>query len=81
LELINDFKVDFVNFREDSLKNGPLVDEVHFNEAVERLNRFKEEFKIRKNKMDSYRGGEELFALPLTDYPEVHQTKQGVEVG
>ena len=30
--------------------------------------------------MDSYRGGEELFALPLTDYPELAQTEKELKL-
>jgi hypothetical protein len=44
------------NFREDFLRNGPMVDGIAPNDAVDRLSRFKEEFKIRERKMDSYRG-------------------------
>mmetsp|Transcript_17913 Transcript_17913/g.16185 ORF Transcript_17913/g.16185 Transcript_17913/m.16185 type:complete len:3436 (+) Transcript_17913:1-10308(+) len=74
LKDIKEFKIDVSNFREDFLRNGPMVDGIHPNEAVDRLNRFKEEYKIRERKMESYRGGEELFALPLTDFPELHLT-------
>ena len=47
---------DVQNFREDFLRNGPMVDGIAPNDAVDRLSRFKEEFKIRERKMDSYRG-------------------------
>jgi len=80
LKFIKDFKIDVVNFRDDFLKNGPMVDGVHPNEAVERLKRFQEEFKIREGKMESYKGGEELFALPLTDYPEIHATHKELKL-
>lgn len=80
LKDIKDFKLDVANFRDDFLRNGPMVDGVHPNEAVDRLNRFKEEFKIRERKMESYRGGEELFALPLTDYPDIHQTQKELKL-
>ena len=35
-----------------------MVDGIAPNDAVDRLSRFKEEFKIRERKMDSYRGYE-----------------------
>jgi dynein heavy chain len=43
-----------------------MVDGINPNDAVDRLSRFNEEFRIRQRKMSSYCGGEELFALPVT---------------
>lgn len=80
LKDIKEFKSDVEHFREDFLRNGPMVDGIHPNEAVDRLNRFKEEMKIRERKMDSYKGGEELFALPVTDYPELLQTQKELKL-
>lgn len=77
---IKEFKLDVQNFREDFLRNGPMVDGINPNDAVERLSRFKEEYKIRERKMESYLGGEELFALPLTDYPELVQTQKELKL-
>lgn len=77
---IKEFKIDVENFRNDFLRNGPMVDGISANDAVERLSRFKEEYKIRDRKMDSYRGGEELFALPLTDYPELEVTHKELKL-
>ena len=45
-------------------------------EAVTRLKRFKEEFTIRDRKMELYCSGEELFALPRTEYPELSKTRK-----
>lgn len=80
LKDIKEFKIDVTYFREDFLRNGPMVDGISPNDAVDRLSRFKEEFKIRQRKMESYRGGEELFALPLTDYPDLSQTEKEVKL-
>eukprot|EP01033_Poteriospumella_lacustris_P002475 gene2475-1807_t len=76
LKDIKEFKRDVEQFREDFLRNGPMVDGINPNDAVDRLNRFKEEMKIRERKMESYQKGEELFALPVTDYPELIQTQK-----
>jgi len=77
---IKEFKIDVESFREDFLKNGPLVDGVPPGDAVDRLSRFKEEMKIRERKMDTYCGGEELFALPLTEYPSLLQTQKELKL-
>jgi dynein heavy chain len=77
---IKEFKIDVVNFREDFLRNGPMVDGINPNDAVDRLSRFKEEFKIRQRKMESYAGGEELFALPITDYADLLQTEKELKL-
>ena len=50
------------------------------NDAVDRLARFKEEFKIRQRKTESYNGGEELFALPITAYPDIVQTEKELKL-
>ena len=48
-----------------------MADDLEPMQAVERLSRFREEFLIRDRKFQLYRGGEMLFAMPLTDYPEL----------
>jgi len=80
LKDVKEFKADAVAFRDDFLRNGPMVDGINPNDAVDRLSRFKEEFKIRQRKMESYRGGEDLFALPLTDYPDILQTEKELKL-
>jgi dynein heavy chain len=77
---IKDFKADVEHFRNDFSKNGPLVDGINPNDAVDRLSRFKEELRIRERKMESYAGGEELFALPITDYPELVNTTKEIKL-
>eukprot|EP00606_Chrysophyceae_sp_TOSAG23-5_P000883 GSChrysophyteH2.ASY1.ANO1.1544.1 assembled CDS len=76
LKDIKDFKIDVAAFQDDFNRNGPTVDGIKPEDAVDRLNRFKEELKIRERKEESYQGGEELFALPITDYPNLKKTSQ-----
>ncbi|CCI47848.1 unnamed protein product [Albugo candida] len=76
LKDIKELIVDVKHFREDYLANGPMVVGIPPSEAVERLNRFKEEYKIRERKHELYASGEELFALPKTMYPELEATKK-----
>jgi dynein heavy chain len=77
---VHNFKTDVDNFRVDYEKNGPMVEGIKPSEAVERLNRFNEEFKIRQRKFQLYTGGEDLFALPRTDYPLLEKTKKELEL-
>ena len=77
---IKEFLVDVKHFREDYLANGPMVIGIPPVEAVERLNRYKEEFRIRERKQELYCSGEELFALPRTTYPELEATKKELQL-
>lgn len=80
LKNVKEFKTDVASFREDFLRNGPLEDSIDPMEAVDRLNRFNEELKIRMRKNSSYRRGEELFALPITEYPELEETTKQLKL-
>ena len=44
------------------------------------VRRFKEEFKIRERKFELYGGGEELFALPRTEYADLEKTKKELKL-
>jgi dynein heavy chain len=80
LKDIKEFKSDVASFREDFLQNGPLKDTMEPSDAVDCLNRFNEELKIRTRKQKSYKQGEELFALPVTDYPELEETTKQLKL-
>jgi dynein heavy chain len=80
LKNVKEFNIDVASFREDFLRNGPLEDSIDPMEAVDRLNRFNEELKIRMRKNSSYRRGEELFALPITEYPELEETTKQLKL-
>jgi dynein heavy chain len=45
-------------------------------EAVQRLQRYQEEFAIRWRKYELYSGGEELFALKQTPYAKEEKKKE-----
>ncbi|KAF1317985.1 Dynein heavy chain, partial [Globisporangium splendens] len=77
---IKEFIVDVKHFREDYMANGPMVIGIPPVEAVERLNRYKEEYEIRERKFELYASGEELFALPKTTYPELETTKKELQL-
>merc|ERR1712159_934448 len=69
LKDVKEFQVDVTEFRKEYLEQGPMADNISPMQAVERLTRYREEFTIRDRKYKLYHGGEELFALPLTEYP------------
>ncbi|CAM9125412.1 unnamed protein product [Ectocarpus sp. 4 AP-2014] len=83
---IRDFSKDVTKFRADFVRDGPMVQGIPPMDAVERLNRFKEESKIRERKHELYTGklwqtrGEELFALPLTEYPDLEKTRKELKL-
>jgi dynein heavy chain len=76
LDNIGDFKADVLQLRKKFKSHGPMVEGLAPTEAVSRMKRFKEEFEIRDRKLELYCGGEELFALPQTQYPDMDQTRK-----
>ena len=48
-------------------------------EALNRLKNFNEEYSVYERKYKSYFSGENLFGLPITEYPELVQTKGELE--
>jgi len=80
LEDVKNFKNDVAAFRADYLKNGPMVKGIPPNEAQDRLRRFEDEFDIRNRKRELYCNGETLFALPLTEYPELDATEKELQL-
>ena len=78
LKDIRAFVTDVLRFRNDFVTNGPGEPGIDPNTAVERLKRFKDQYDIFARKEELYRGGEELFALKPTPYPELQKTKKEV---
>ena len=76
LKNIKEFTTDVSSFRIEFLKSGPMVPGVEPAEAVQRLARYQNDFEIRWRKYELYSGGEELFALKQTPYPELDKTKK-----
>jgi len=71
-----DFKKNVIEFRDDWDANGPGVAGLKPTVAVERVNRFKQEYSIRDRKWELYKVGEKLFGLPETQYPAMVKTKK-----
>ena len=74
------FIVDAKEFRADFVANGPMVEGVPPMEAAERMRKFKRLYEERQRKWDSYCEGEELFGLPITQYPELEACKSELEL-
>ena len=76
---VKTFITDVAMFRSDWDTNGPMVPGIPPMEAVDRLKKFENSFSNYKRKWDTYSGGEDLFGLPVTDYPELVQTEKEVQ--
>eukprot|EP00961_Rhodomonas_salina_P293995 3934180-Rhodomonas_salina.1 len=77
---VKDFVKDAKNFRTDFVNNGPMIQGLAPMDAAERLNKYKRLFEERQRKWDSYCEGEELFGLPITQYPELEACKKELEL-
>jgi dynein heavy chain len=73
---IKKFTVTVAEFREDYVANGPMVRGIEPNIAMERLKKYKASYEIAERKFKLYSGGEDLFALRKTDYPDLTKTKK-----
>ena len=76
LEAVEVFKQDTATFDEDYAYNGPMVDGIKPTEASERLQIFQSRFDGMFRKFVTYSTGEDLFGLPITDYPQLHTVKK-----
>ena len=56
-------------------QNGPMAEGIPPQEASERLAIFQGRFDELWRRFQTYSGGEELFGLPITDYPFLHKVK------
>uniref|UniRef100_A0A8C2T2W8 Dynein heavy chain 5, axonemal-like n=1 Tax=Coturnix japonica TaxID=93934 RepID=A0A8C2T2W8_COTJA len=70
------FQTDTAEFCKDYNENGPSEENVPPHEASERLQLFQAKFDELWTKYISLSGGEELFGLPITEYPELHKIKR-----
>jgi dynein heavy chain, axonemal len=80
LQDVKTFTMDCVQFRSDFEENGPMVQGLAPSVAIERLKKYKGTFEILERKRKLYTGGEELFALRKTDYPELTKTSKEINL-
>lgn len=76
---IKDFVRDVHDFRKDYEKNGPMVEGISPNDAMERLRRFEDEYSIKHRFFKVYMNGEELFGLQKQQYPELEKTEAEIK--
>uniref|UniRef100_H0ZEC1 Dynein axonemal heavy chain 5 n=1 Tax=Taeniopygia guttata TaxID=59729 RepID=H0ZEC1_TAEGU len=78
-DMKTDFLRDVQNFQiytAGFYKEGPSKDNIPPHEASDRLHIFQAKFDELWKKCLSLSGGEELFGLPITEYPELHRIKR-----
>uniref|UniRef100_A0A8D0GPG5 Dynein axonemal heavy chain 5 n=1 Tax=Sphenodon punctatus TaxID=8508 RepID=A0A8D0GPG5_SPHPU len=70
------FTEDCGQYYSDYDKNGPMVSGLEPQEASDRLIMFQNRFDNLYRKYITYTGGEELFGLPVTQYPQLIEIKK-----
>nr|XP_033786541.1 dynein heavy chain 5, axonemal-like [Geotrypetes seraphini] len=73
---VKKFQVDAVDFNRDYDQMGPGVEGIPPQEASDRLQVFQVKFDELWRKYITYSGGEELFGLAVTEYPELQRIKR-----
>uniref|UniRef100_A0A8C8ED16 Dynein axonemal heavy chain 5 n=1 Tax=Otus sunia TaxID=257818 RepID=A0A8C8ED16_9STRI len=73
---VQKFQIDTAEFCKDYDEKGPSEENVPPREASDRLQIFQAKFDELWRKYISLSGGEELFGLPITEYPELHKIKR-----
>ncbi|XP_069476735.1 dynein axonemal heavy chain 5-like [Ambystoma mexicanum] len=73
---VKKFQTDAVEFYGDYDKTGPGVEGIPPREASDRLQIFQTKFDELWRKYVTFSGGEELFGLSVTEYPELQRIKR-----
>ncbi|XP_027742699.1 dynein heavy chain 5, axonemal-like isoform X3 [Empidonax traillii] len=73
---VQKFQIDTAEFYEDYNEKGPSKENIPPREASDRLQIFQAKFDELWRKYISLSAGEELFGLPITEYPELHKIKR-----
>ncbi|GAB1610879.1 dynein axonemal heavy chain 5 [Argonauta hians] len=70
------FAEDYHSFIDDYATKGPMEEGIEPREASDRMKIFQCIFDELWGKYQTYSGGEELFGLPVTEYPELNKVKK-----
>ncbi|XP_064515055.1 dynein axonemal heavy chain 5-like isoform X4 [Pseudopipra pipra] len=73
---VQKFQIDTAEFYKDYNEKGPSKENIPPHEASDRLQIFQAKFDELWRKYISLSAGEELFGLPITEYPELHKIKR-----
>ncbi|RMC15722.1 hypothetical protein DUI87_07925 [Hirundo rustica rustica] len=76
LRSVQQFQIDTAGFCKEYDEKGPSEDNIPPHEASDRLQIFQAKFDELWRKYLSLSGGEELFGLPITEYPELQKIKR-----
>ncbi|KAM9637240.1 dynein axonemal heavy chain 5 [Morphnus guianensis] len=76
ISTVKTFTEDCAQFYSDYDQNGPMVVGLEPQEASDRLTMFQNRFDNLFRKYITYTGGEDLFGLPVTRYPQLLEIKK-----
>ncbi|XP_047906156.2 dynein axonemal heavy chain 5 isoform X2 [Anser cygnoides] len=76
ISTVKTFTEDCAQFYSDYDQNGPMVVGLEPHEASDRLTMFQNRFDNLFRKYIAYTGGEDLFGLPVTQYPQLLEIKK-----
>jgi len=68
---VKDFAKEVTDFRRDYEQNGPMVEGIEPNVAMERLRRFDDEYQVKAQFFEINKKGEDLFGLQNQRYPDL----------
>ena len=73
---VETFGATVKNFRKEFDLSGPMCEGITPAEAMERLKKFQRLFEDHKRSWVTFQAGEELFGMPVHQYPELIQTEK-----
>ena len=73
---VDSFCITVKRFRQEFDSTGPMCDGITPAEAMERLKKFQRLFDDHKRSWVTFQAGEELFGMPVHQYPELIQTEK-----
>jgi len=80
LTAMQKFSQDVKEFSVEYEENGPMVGNIPPKTATERLNVFQRSFDELNRKWETYSAGEELFCLPVTQFPVLAKIKKELKL-